>query len=143
MILDTKPDYQEHLKDKLSKISRTILLLTKLQKILTKPPLLTIYMFFTRSHLDYGEMTYYKAYNTSFHQNSDEIQHNSALAITEAKKEISKEKFYLELRLESLKNRRCYGKLYYFSKIFNKQSPTNLFNIIPMSIPIPMSMFLF
>ena len=43
MILDTKLDFQEHLKDKLSKISKTIGLLRKLQKILTRPPLLTIY----------------------------------------------------------------------------------------------------
>ena len=43
MILDTKLDSQEHLKDKLSKISKTIGLLRKLQKILTRPPLFTIY----------------------------------------------------------------------------------------------------
>ena len=43
MILDTKLDLQGHLKDKLSKISKTIGLLRKLQKILTRAPLLTIY----------------------------------------------------------------------------------------------------
>ena len=32
MILDTKLDFQEHLKDKISKISKTIGLLRKLQK---------------------------------------------------------------------------------------------------------------
>ena len=37
MNLDTKLDFQEHLKDKLSKISKTTGLLRKLQKILTKP----------------------------------------------------------------------------------------------------------
>ena len=105
MILNTKLDYQEHLKDKLSKISRTILLLRKLQKILTKPPLLTVYKSFTRSHLDYGDMIYEKAYNTSFHQNSEKIQHNSALTITGPVRGTSKEKLYQELRIESLKNR--------------------------------------
>ena len=134
MILDTKLDYQEHLKGKLSKISWAILLLRKLQKISTKLPLLTIYKFFTRSYLDYGERTYYKAYNTSFYQNSDEIQHNSALAMTGAIRETSKETFCQGLQLESLKNRRWYGKLYYFSKIFNKPSPTYQLNIIPVSI---------
>ena len=43
MFLDSKLDFQEHLKDKLSKISKTIGLLRKLQKILTRAPLLTIY----------------------------------------------------------------------------------------------------
>ena len=42
MILDTKLDFQGHLKDKLSKISKTIGLLRKLQKILTRASLLTI-----------------------------------------------------------------------------------------------------
>ena len=36
MILDTKLDFQEHLKDKLRKISKTNELLRKLQKILTR-----------------------------------------------------------------------------------------------------------
>ena len=42
MVLDTKLDFQEHLKDKLSKISKTIGLLRQLQKILTRAPLLAI-----------------------------------------------------------------------------------------------------
>ena len=69
MVLDT----QEHLKDKLSKISKTIGLLRKLQKILTRAPLLTIYKSFIRLHLDYGGIIYDKAYNTSFHQNLEKI----------------------------------------------------------------------
>ena len=69
MILDTKLDFQEHLKGKLSKISRTIGLLIKLQKILTRPQLLTIYKSFIRPRLDYGDIIYDKAYNSSFHQN--------------------------------------------------------------------------
>ena len=56
MILDTKLDFQEHLKDKLRKISKTIGLLRKL----TRPPLLTIYKSFIRSHLDYGDIIYGK-----------------------------------------------------------------------------------
>ena len=65
MILDTKLDFQEHLKDKLSKISKTIGLLRKLQKILTRAPLLTIYKSFIRPHLDYGDIIHDKTYNSS------------------------------------------------------------------------------
>ena len=46
MVLDTKLDFQEHVKDKLSKISKTSRLLKKSQKILTRDPLLTIYKSF-------------------------------------------------------------------------------------------------
>ena len=104
MILDIKLDFQEYLKDKLSKISKTIGLLRKLQKILTRAPLLTIYKSFIRPHLDYGDILYDKAYNSSFHQNLEKIQYNLALAITAAIRGTSKEKLYQELGLESLKN---------------------------------------
>ena len=40
MILETKLDFQEHQNDKLSNISKAIGLLRKLQKILTRTPLL-------------------------------------------------------------------------------------------------------
>ena len=73
MILDTKLDFQEHHKDKLSKISKTIGLLRKLQQILTRAPLLTIYKSFIRSHLDYGDIIYDKAYNSSFHQDLEKV----------------------------------------------------------------------
>ena len=67
MILDSKLDFQGHPKDKLSKISKTIGLLRKLQKILTSTPLFTIHQSFIRSHVDYGDILYGKAYNISFH----------------------------------------------------------------------------
>ena len=67
MILDT------NLKDKLSKISKTIGLLKKLQKILTRAPLLTIYKSIIRPHLDYGDIIYDKVYNGSFHQNLEKF----------------------------------------------------------------------
>ena len=72
--MDTKLDFQEHLKDKLSEISKTIGLLRKLQKILTRPPLLTMYKSFVRPHLDYGDIIYDKAHKSSFHQNLEKIQ---------------------------------------------------------------------
>ena len=60
MILDNKLDFHKHLKDKLSKISKTIGLLRKLQKMLTRPPLLTIYKSFIRPHHDYSDIIYAK-----------------------------------------------------------------------------------
>ena len=43
MILDTKLEFYQHLKSKLIQISKKIGLLRKLQKTLTKPPLVTIF----------------------------------------------------------------------------------------------------
>ena len=67
------------------------------------------------------------------HQNLEKIHYNSALAITGAIRGTSKEKLCQELRLESLEKRRWYRKLCYFYKIFNKQSPTYLLSVIPVS----------
>ena len=108
MILDTKLDFQEHLKDKLGNISKTIRLLRKLLKILTRRPLPSIYKLFIRPYLDYGEIIYDKACNSLFNQNLEKIQDNSALAITGAIRGTSKEN--QELRLESLEKRRWYPK---------------------------------
>ena len=74
MILNTKLDFQGHLNNKLSKISKTIGILRKLQKILTRTPRLTIYKSFFRLHLDYGDIIYDKVHNTSIHQNLEKIQ---------------------------------------------------------------------
>ena len=78
--MNTKLDFQEHLKNKLSEIRKTIGLLRKLQKTLTRFPLRTIYKSFIRPHLAYADMIYNEAYNTSFYQNLEKTQHNSALA---------------------------------------------------------------
>ena len=92
-----------------------------------------MYKSFIRPHLDYGDIIYDKTYNSSFHQNLEKIQYNSALAITGAIRGTSKEKLYQELGLESLEKRQWYRKLCYFYKIFNKQSPTYLLNVLPVS----------
>ena len=114
-MLDTKLDFQDHLKDKLSKISRRI------------RPLLTTCKSFIRPHIDYGNIRYGKSYNSSFHQNLEKIQYNSPHART------SKEKLYQQLKLESLEKRRWDRKLCYFYKIFNKQFSIYLLNIILVS----------
>ena len=58
LILDMKLNFQEHLKNILNKVNKTIGLLRKLQNILPREPLLTIYKSFVRPHLDYGDVIY-------------------------------------------------------------------------------------
>ena len=59
-------------------------------------PLLTIYKSFIRPHLDYGDIIYDQAYTALFHQKIESVQYNSALVITGAIRETSKEKIYHE-----------------------------------------------
>ena len=117
MILDTKLNFQEHIKNILTKVNETIGLLRKLQNILPRESLLTIFKSFVRRHLDYGNVIYDQSYNNTFHQKMESIQYNAALAITGAIRGSSREKLYQELGLESLKQRRCYRKLCYFFKL--------------------------
>ena len=51
MFLNSKLDFKEHIQNVLNKVSKTIGLLRKLQKVLPGPPLITIYKSFIRPHL--------------------------------------------------------------------------------------------
>ena len=97
LILDNKLNFQEHLKNILNKVNKTIGLLRELQNILPREPLLTIYKSFARPHLDYGDVIYYQHHNNSFHQKLESIQYNAVLAVTGAIRGSSKEKLYQEL----------------------------------------------
>ena len=112
-----------------NKISKTIGLLQKLQNILPRLALLTICRCFIRPHLDYGDIIYDQAYNLSFHQKLESIQYKAALALTGAIRGSSREKLYQELGLESRQLRRW--KLCCFYKIYNKQAPGYLTELIP------------
>ena len=131
MYLDSKLEFLEHLENIHAKVNKSIALLRKLQTILPRPTLLTIYKAFIRPHLDHGDTIYDQAYNDSFHQKLESIQYNAALAITEAIRGNSSKKLYQELGLKSLQERRWYRNLFTFLKIIKEKSPDYLFNIIP------------
>ena len=129
--MDNRLTFGEHLTNVSNKISKTIGLLRKLQNILPRPALLTIYKCFIRPHLDHGDIIYDQAYNLSFHQKLESIQYNAALALTGAIRGSSREKLYQKLGLKSLQLRRWYRKLCCFYKIYNKQAPGYLTELIP------------
>ena len=80
MILDTKLNFQEHIKNLLTKVNKTVGLLQKLQNILPRGSLLTIFKSLVRRHLDYGDVLYDQSYNNTFRQKMESIQYNAALA---------------------------------------------------------------
>ena len=93
--------------------------------------LLTIYKTFKRSRLDYADIIYDQAYNSTFHDKLESSQFNAGLAITGAIRGTSSEKIYQELGLESLKSRRWFRKTCHLYKIFNEKSPSYIFNLVP------------
>ena len=104
--LDSKLTFDIPFETILSKANGTIGLLRKLQQVLPRPSLITIYKAIIRPHLDYGDNIFDQPFNNSFYQRLESFQYNAALAITGAIRGTSKEKLYQELRFESLQSRR-------------------------------------
>ena len=132
MFLDDKLNFGEHLKYIANKVNKSIGLLRKLQNLLPRRSLVTIYKSFIRPHIDYGDVIFDQAYNKSFHEKLENFQYNASLAITGAIRGTSKEKLYQELGFESLQHRRWFRKLCTFYKIFKNQSPRYLYELLPI-----------
>ena len=71
-------------------------------RILFRQPLMTIYKFFVRPHLDYGEITYDQPNNEAFCQKFDTGQYNAALVITGAIRGTLKTDLYNKISPKSL-----------------------------------------
>ena len=89
--LNFKLSFEEHLVNVFKTVNRTIGLIRKLQNVLPRISLDTIYKAFFRPHLDYGDILYDQAFNNSFHDRLESIQDNACLAITGA---IPREELY-------------------------------------------------
>ena len=118
MFFDDKLNLGEHLKYIANKVNKSIGLLRKLQKLLPRRSLVTIYKSFIRPHIDYGHVIFDQAHNNSFHEKLEIFQYNASLTITGAIRGTSKEKLYQELGFESLQHKRWFHKLCTFYEIF-------------------------
>ena len=81
-------------------------MIKKLQTIILRANLLTIYKFFDIPYLDYGDLICDCALNEPFQNKLESVQYNATLGITWVIRGFSKEKLYQELGLKSLKSRR-------------------------------------
>ena len=106
--LDKKLNFNDHVKEKITKAKKGIGVIKKLSNILSRDALFTIYKSFVRPHLDYGDIIYDQPQDESFCNKLESIQYNAALAITGAIQGTSKVKLYKELGLEFLKSRRWF-----------------------------------
>ena len=94
MFLDDKLNFGEHLKYIANNVNKSIGLLCKLQNLLPRQSLGTIYKCFIRPHIDYGDVIFDQAYNKSFHEKLETFRYNALLAITGAIRGTLKEKLY-------------------------------------------------
>ena len=83
--------FENHLKMFTTKMNRTIGVLRKLQNLLPRTALITIYKVFVRPHFDYDDILYNQAFNLSIHQKLEFIQYRACLAMTRAIRGTSRE----------------------------------------------------
>ena len=126
LFLDPKLSFDEHIQCILIKTCKITGLIRKLQPIIPRAALLTIYKSFLRPHLDNGDVIYNRAFDESFLNKLESVQYTSALAITGAIRGSSRERLYQELCLESLKSRWWYRKLCLFFKPEKNKHPSYL-----------------
>ena len=94
IILGESLSFKEHLKTISVKTNKTLYLLRKLQNLLPRPAIITLYKSFIRPYLDYSDIIYEKAFNTSFHEKFESIQYSASLAMVGAIRSTSREKLY-------------------------------------------------
>ena len=130
IILDEKLNFKQHIDNAILKFDKGISVIKKLRHGLPRKSLITIYKAFLRPLIDYGDIIYDQPQNESFCEKLESVQYKAALAITGAIQGTSREKIYLELGLESLKNRRWYKRLCCMFKIMDEEAPKYLTNLI-------------
>ena len=82
--LDEGLTFKYHIDKIINKTNKGIRIIRKLNNILPRSALLTIYRYFVRPHLDYGDVIYDQPENESFISKSESVQYNACLAITGA-----------------------------------------------------------
>ena len=88
----------------------------KLSLTLSRNSLLTIYKIFVKPILDYADIIYDKPLTESFKHKLEMVLYYTALVITGAIKDTSRDRTYGELGLESLAERRWSRKIFFFHK---------------------------
>ena len=126
LTLDSKLSFNEHINDKINQANKGVGLLQKLQTILPRNSLLTIYKSFIRLLLDHADVIYGQPSNASFSKKIESVQYNAALAITGAIKDS-----YQKLRLEYLYQRRWAKRLCLLYKVFSTGQPSYIYDLLP------------
>ena len=131
LFLDEKLSFSEHIVEQVKKAPVGVNTMLKLNLLLPRSSLLTVYKCFVWSYLDYGDVIYNQPNLSFLASKIKTVQHNPTLAITGAIRGTSKKKLYQQLSFESLKDRRWLRGLLYLYKIVNTNQHVYLYDLIP------------
>ena len=84
LFLDSKLSFFDHINEKIKKATKGVNVIRKMNLLLPRSSLLTIYKSFVRPHLDYGDVIYDQPNNSRFSDKTESVQNNAALVITGA-----------------------------------------------------------
>ena len=134
IILDSKLDFQSHIREAILKARRGIGLIRYLSKFVSRDVLDQMYKLYVRPHLDYGDIIYHR-FDPEMHleitKRLEQVQYSAALAVTGTWRGTSRQRLYQELGWETLYHRRWYRRLTHFFSLKKSESPEYLFNEIP------------
>ena len=128
MILDSKLNFQSHIRETIIKARRGIGIIRFLSKYVSRDVLDQIYKLYVRPHLDYGDIVYHRydlEFKFDFTQNWNPPNTQQRLRGTNT------DRLYEELGWEILYYRRSYRRLCHFFKLRNDQRPYYLYSEIP------------
>ena len=136
LILDSRLSFEKHINGK-----KIVGILKHLSKFLPLRTLDQMYKALVRSHFDYCDIIYHSPSHqnqaplrmtlNSLMEKVENIQYQSALAITGAWHGSNRAKLYTELGWESLSDRRMGRRILQIHKIFNDRTPSYLKDNLP------------
>ena len=134
MILDSKLNFQSHIREVIVKARRGIGMIRYLSKYVSREVLDVIYKLHVRPHLDYGDIIYHKfdpEMRLTFTQRLEQTQYLAALAVTGTWRGTNRQRLCNELGWESLYHRRWYRRLCHFFSLVKSKSPEYLYSELP------------
>ena len=84
MFLDSKLSFFDHISEKIKKITKGVNVKRKMNLLLPRFSLVTIYKSFVKPHLDYGDVIYDQPNNCCSSDKIEFAQYKAALAISGA-----------------------------------------------------------
>ena len=133
-ILDSKLNFQSHIREVIVKARRGIGMIRYLSKYVSREVLDVIYKLHVRPHLDYGDIIYHKfdpEMRFTFTQRIEQTQYLAALAVTGTWRGTNRQRLFNELGWESLYHRRWYRRLCHFFSLVKSKSPEYLYSELP------------
>ena len=107
LILDDRLTFRRHIEEKIKSANKGIGLLNFLSRYTNRRVLDQMYKMYVRPHLDYGDVIYHDQLLNSMDL-LESVQYKAAIIVSGCWQGTSREKLYLELGWESLKDRRHY-----------------------------------